>query len=69
MSLKDRIYQYLLKHHQWFHGEDIVKLCQKAGYEAETGRRRLRELVEAGKVETEPRKGKRTTSNWYRIRE
>lgn len=65
-SLKNRILTWLRKHPEWHHGEEITKLSQAAGYEGETGRRRLRDLLEEGLVMTESRKGQRATSNWYK---
>lgn len=66
-SLKQRILIWLRKHPEWHHGEEITKLAQTAGYEGETGRRRLRDLLEEGLVITESRKGPRSTSNWYKV--
>lgn len=63
-SLKNRIYNYLKRQYPvYIHGESITKLAQQAGYEGETGRRRLRDLLEEGLVETESRKGPKVTSN------
>jgi len=66
-SLIKSIESYMRMHRRWLHGEEITKYAQSLGYEGETGRRRLRNLVEAEIVETESRKGKRTRSNWYRF--
>lgn len=67
-SLKNRIEKYFLTHpDEWIHGEDITRKAQDAGCEGETGRRRLRDLLEEGKIITESRKGVRTRSNWYKL--
>lgn len=64
--LKKELEIYLRRAGRWMHGEYITKFSQSLGYEGETGRRRLRELVQEGKAETQGRKGKRVKSNWYR---
>lgn len=65
-SLKKQIEDYMRRERKWIHGEMITKYSQSLGYEGETGRRRLRDLVQMGKAQTQGRKGKSVRSNWYR---
>lgn len=67
-TLSERLLRWLRRNPQWIHGEELTKLGQGVGYEGETVRRRLREALAEGLVETEARKGKFTKSNWYRAK-
>ncbi|HEY9828931.1 MAG TPA: hypothetical protein V6D26_00020 [Stenomitos sp.] len=40
---------------RWLHGGDIEKLAQSWGYEAETGKRRMRELTQKNHPDYNPR--------------
>lgn len=66
-SLIKSIESYLRMHHRYVHGEELTKYGQSLGYEGETARRRVRDLMRQGKVETQSRRGKRVRSNWYRF--
>lgn len=68
LSLKERLYQYLLKNHQWFNGGELERLALGAGYKASNCSRRLRELHEEGKLERQIRKGNKVASVWYRYK-
>lgn len=65
-SLVERIRLFLKEKGTWIHGEEITKYGQSLGYEGETARRRLRDLLEEGVVETKAERGLRAKSNWYR---
>ncbi len=66
VTLIQHLENYLRRERKWIHGERITKFGQSLGYEGETARRRVRELMENGKVETQSRMGKTVRSNWYR---
>jgi DNA-binding transcriptional ArsR family regulator len=58
-SLSDRLVAYFLKHHSlWIAKGDLQRLvAEYTSYTPENVGRRLRELVEAGKLEVEYRRG------------
>lgn len=68
MSLKERIYQYLLKNHQWWNSGELERLALDAGYKASNAGRRCRELCEEGKLERQIRKGRYVNSVWYKVK-
>ena len=65
-SLKTRILNYIRKQEGWVNGGTIEELAMKASYKASNASRRCRELENGGLIQREKRKGKRTSSVWYR---
>lgn len=58
ITLKERLYQYLLKGHGWVASGDLQRLVmQRTKYTARTAVRRLEELVVEGRLEVQYRKG------------
>ncbi len=67
LSLKERLYQYLLKNHGWVSSGDLQRLVMKyTTYLPRTTVRRLEELCAEGKLEVEYRKKNHA---WYKIKE
>ena len=58
ISLRDRLYKYLLKQHGWVASGDLQRLVvAHTDYTPRTAVRRLEEMAEAGTLEVEYRKG------------
>ena len=58
ISLRDRLYKYLLKQHGWVASGDLQRLVvAHTDYTPRTAVRRLEEMAEAGTLRVEYRKG------------
>lgn len=67
-SLKKDILVWLRKQEGWVHGENITRYGQSLGYEGETARRRLRDLLKEGLVEPRWIAGRKVASKEYRAK-
>lgn len=65
-SLKQRALSFIRKQDGFVNGAVLEKLAMDNGYKPSNISRRLRELHTDGLLTREMRKGKRTSSVWYR---
>ena len=65
LSLKERLYRYLLKQHGFVASGDLQRIvAERTTYSPQNVGRRLRELVESGELEVSYRKG----HAWYQAK-